>query len=211
MTDRQSGTSRVSDYLARMSRHEDPVTAAQEVFGDLKKLQDELGFYILQAQYKQFVLNSAAAPIDPASYKVRTLTQVQFDAERGDVLAYVGRTQEARALLQSVMAADAQNPEARESMGFLELHGGDQAAARKWYEEAVQLNSQSYLAHYYFATLSYAERQSAETPDPQGSKPSLRTVHSTQPQLRSMPMIDWQVEVCPELMKNSRRSAELLT
>ncbi|HEX4321298.1 MAG TPA: hypothetical protein VHZ52_10365, partial [Acidobacteriaceae bacterium] len=156
VSDRQNHTNRLSDYLNRMSQHEDPVTAAQESFGDLKKLQGELEAYIRGAQYKQFVLNSAAAPVDSAAYKVRALTQVEFDAERGDVLACVGRKQEARALLQSVMTADAQNAEAREAMGSLELHANDQAAARKWYEEAVRLHSQSYLAHYYYATLSFA-------------------------------------------------------
>jgi tetratricopeptide (TPR) repeat protein len=159
-----------------MSRHEDPVTAAQEAFGDLKKLQEDLSGYIRGAQYKQFVLNSASAPIDSAAYKVRTLTQVEFDAERGDFLANIGRTQEARTLLQSVMAADPKNAEAREAMGSMELHANDQSAALKWYEEAVRLNSQSYLAHYYFATLDFA----AASQDPQ-IEASLRTAIQLNP------------------------------
>ena len=176
ITDKQNHTDRVSNYVSRMSQHEDAVAAAQESFGDLKKLQGELDGYIRGAQYKQFVLNSAAAPVDSAAYKVHAITQVQFDAERGDVLAYVGRTQEARALLQSVMTADPQNAEAREAMGSLELHANNQAAALKWYEEAVRLNSQSYLAHYYFATLDFA----AASQDPQ-IESSLRTAIQLNP------------------------------
>jgi tetratricopeptide (TPR) repeat protein len=176
VADKQNHIDRVSDYVSRMSRHEDPVIAAQEAFGDLKKLQEELSGYIRGAQYKQFVLNSASAPVDSAAYKVRTLTQVEFDAERGDFLANIGRTQEARTLLQSVMAADPKNAEAREAMGSLELHANDQAAALKWYEEAVRLNSQSYLAHYYFATLDFA----AASQDPR-IETSLRTAIQLNP------------------------------
>jgi tetratricopeptide (TPR) repeat protein len=154
VTDRQNGTNRVSDYMMRMSRHEDPVTAAQEAFGDLKQLQTALGFYIRQQQYKQFVLNSAAAPVDSANYKVQPLTQAQFDGHRADLLAYVGRTQEARTLLQSVMQADPKNAQARETMGYLEFRDGNHPAARDWYKQAVQLDSQSFLAHYYFAAIS---------------------------------------------------------
>ena len=170
VTDRQKGVNRLGDYMVRMSKHEDPVTGAQEAFGDLKQLQKALGFYIVQQQYMQFGLSSAAAPNDPASYKVRVLTQPQYDADRADFLAYVDRTQDARNLLTTVMAADPKNAQARETMGYLELRAGNQEAARKWYGEAVQLDSQSYLANYYFAAMSMS---SGHAEDP-GIEASLR-------------------------------------
>jgi len=154
VTDKEKGTNHVVDYMARMSQHADPVTAAQQAFGDLKQLQKELSAYIEQRSYKQFILSSAAAPIDPASYKLRVLTGPQFEADRADFLAYVGREKDARALLQSVMAADPKNAQARETMGYIEFRGGNQEAARKWFGEAVELDSQSYLANYYFAAMS---------------------------------------------------------
>ncbi len=154
VTDREKQTHHLSDYMIRMSQHEDPVVAAQESFGDLKQLQRQLSSYIQQQQYKQFVLSSAAAPIDPASYKVRVITQPEYDADRADFLAYVGRTQEARTLLDSVMKADPKNAQSRETMGYLEFRAGNREDARKWFGEAVELNSQSYLASYYFASMS---------------------------------------------------------
>ena len=39
-------------------------------------------------------------------------------------------------------------------MGYLKFREGDMQAARKWYGEAVKLDSQSYLAHYYYAAMS---------------------------------------------------------
>ena len=152
--DREKGTSQVHDYMVLMSQHQDPVEAAQKAFGDLKQLQTALALYIRQQQYKQFILSSAAAPIDPATYSVRPLAQPEYDARRADIMACVGRKKDARALLASVMAADPKSAQARETLGYMDMVDGNQEAARKWYEEAVNLDSQSYLAHYYFAALT---------------------------------------------------------
>lgn len=172
VTGHQSGKDRIGDYMRRVGQHEDPVVAAQEAFGDLKELEKQLAYYIRGAQYKEFILNSAAAPIDSASYKVRTLTQPEFDARRADVLAYAGRGDDARALATSIMAADPKLPEPHETMGYLALTAGDQEAARKWYAEAIQLHSQDFLAYYQFATLSMS---SSDTSAGQQVEDSLRT------------------------------------
>jgi Tfp pilus assembly protein PilF len=142
--------------------HVDPVVAAEKAFGDLNKLQAALEDYVRQRVYMHFVLSSAAAPIDESSYKVRVLTQAESDAVRADFLAYVQRTKEARALLDSVLKADPKNAQARETMGFLELRDGHRDEARKWYGEAVKLDSQNYLAQYYFATLSIGQGGTTE-------------------------------------------------
>jgi tetratricopeptide (TPR) repeat protein len=39
-------------------------------------------------------------------------------------------------------------------MGYLKFRQGDRAEALKWYEKAVKLDSQSYLAHYYFGAMA---------------------------------------------------------
>lgn len=171
VTDRQKNTNHVTDYMRRLSRGEDPVTAAQEAFGDLKALQSQLVSYIHQERYSQFVLNSPAS-IDPASYRVRVLTQAEFDAHRADLLAYIGRTSDSRTLLKTVLAANPNLPEPHETMGFLALRDGDRAAARKWYEEAIHLNSHDYLVYFDFASLAMTE--DSPSSDPQ-IESSLRT------------------------------------
>lgn len=154
VNDRLKNTRRVDDYMTRMSHQEDSVVAAQEAFGDLKALEKQLGFYILGAQYKQFVLSSAVAAIDPASYKVRVLTQAEFDGRRADLMAYIGRTDDARALLKTVMANNPSLPGPHETMGYLALKSGDADGARNAYLEAIRLNSQNFLAYYQFANIS---------------------------------------------------------
>jgi hypothetical protein len=154
VTDREKHVHRLTDYLELVSKNEDPVTAAEKAFGDLKRLQSDLGAYIHSGTYKTFVLSSAAAPIDESTFKIRVLSQAESDAYRAGFLTGVQRTADARALLDSILKADPNNVQAQETMGFLEMYTGNRNEALKWFQQAVKLNSQSYLAHYYFATLS---------------------------------------------------------
>lgn len=153
-TDKRKGTNHLTEYMNMLSQREDPVTAAQKAFGDLGRLEKDLDDYIQHRAYTDLILNSAAAPIDESNYKPRALTQAQSDAARADVMAYVERRKDARALVDDVLKADPNNAQAHETMGFIEYREDHIEEARKWYEQAVKLDSQSYIAHYYFASLT---------------------------------------------------------
>jgi tetratricopeptide (TPR) repeat protein len=58
-------------------------------------------------------------------------------------------------------------------MGFLDFRQGHLQEAEKWYRQAVSLDSQSYLAHYYFAAIAMMEPLSAS--DEAQVESSLRT------------------------------------
>jgi predicted Zn-dependent protease len=73
----------------------------------------------------------------------------------------VQRRQDAQSLLDAVLKSDPDNAQAHETMGYLAYRDGDKEAARKWYGEAVKLNSQSFLAHYYLAEILMNEGDSA--------------------------------------------------
>jgi tetratricopeptide (TPR) repeat protein len=157
INDRQKGTNRVGTYMNLLIQHEDPVSAAEKAFGDLKQLQAALESYINASSYRQFILSSKAAPIDESTYQVKNLAAVEADAARADVLAYVGREAEARTLADAVLKADPTNIQARETIGFLLFHAGQRDEARRWYGEAVKLGSTNYLTQFYFAMLSIGE------------------------------------------------------
>jgi tetratricopeptide (TPR) repeat protein len=72
---------------------------------------------------------------------------------RADFLVYNQSTKDARILLEQVLREDPSNASAHETMGYLEFRQGNLAEARKWYEQAVKLNSQCFLAYYYFAAI----------------------------------------------------------
>jgi Tfp pilus assembly protein PilF len=154
VTDHNKHTNQIGTYMSLVSSGQDSLAAAEKAFGDLAQLQKALENYIHQASYTEFVLSSAAAPIDESTYTVRLLTQVEIDARRADVLTFVSRESEARTLLDSVLKEDPNNVLAHETMGTLELRAGHRDEARKWYGEAVNLDSKDYLAYFYFASLS---------------------------------------------------------
>jgi tetratricopeptide (TPR) repeat protein len=153
MRDRQEKTQTMSDYLELLSKKVDPLAAATRAFGDLRQLQTNLNNYIGQASFSYIKLSTATA-VDDAAFKVQPLTEIQADAIRADFLACSDRVADARLLLDRMLLEDPQNVSALETVGFLELRAGHLDQARQRYEQAVKLDSQSYLAHYYFAAIS---------------------------------------------------------
>jgi tetratricopeptide (TPR) repeat protein len=161
-TDTQEHTDRVSTYIHLIAQNQDPVTAAEQAFGDLKKLQDTLESYTRRAQYSYFRMSSAAysyfrlsstgTPVEE-SFTTVPLTPPQADAIRADFLAASGRTADARALLTSVLQSDLNNVQAQETMGFLALRADHLDEAKKWYQQVMALDKQNYRARYYYAVL----------------------------------------------------------
>jgi tetratricopeptide (TPR) repeat protein len=168
VTDRERNTHRVTDYAKLLIKGEDPVTAAQHAFGDLDKLLVALQFYVRQNDFNSFRMNTGFTS-DPSSFQVRDLTPSDADAVRADFLLYTQRTKEAEALLAKVLHDDPSNALAHESMGFLKVREHDIPAARKWYGEAVQLGSHSYLAHYYFASMTIQSGDKDQDPQVESS------------------------------------------
>jgi tetratricopeptide (TPR) repeat protein len=150
--DFQEKTTRLTTYLDFSEQKVDPTTAAVRAFGDLNALQRALETYVSQP-LGAFKLKTPVM-VNDADFKLRPLPSPQADALRAKFLAYNGRTGEARTLLESVLHDDPNSATAHEVMGYLEFRQRHLAEARKWYEQAVELNSQSYLAHYYYATIA---------------------------------------------------------
>jgi len=153
VTDFQKKSHRLTDYGDLLAKKVDPLTAANEAFGNLKQLQDNLFNYIQQGRFSFFEVKTATE-VDDSAFRVEPLTAPQADALRADFLAYNQRTEDARTLLDHVLQEDPNNVAAHETMGFLEFREGHVDEAEKWYAKAVELDSQSYLAHYYFAAIS---------------------------------------------------------
>jgi tetratricopeptide (TPR) repeat protein len=162
MDDLTHKTHHMSDYLTLLSQQVDPVTAATKAFGDLKHLQDELEKYIHQTFGFRYLKMATTTGVDDSAFKVEPLSGAQSDAVRADFLAYNNRTADADSLLNHVLQEDPSNLSAHETKGFLEFRQGHLDEARKWYARAVQLDSKSYLAHYYFAVIAMNSGDAAE-------------------------------------------------
>lgn len=148
--DVRENTHRLLDYLDLVHKGVDSVSAAIQAFGDLQELQNELHKHIVNGDYS-FLTMPGATDVDDSAFPVRTLTQTQVDTVRADFLAYEQRDEDSRALLEAVLRDDPNNASAHESMGYIAFRQRNFEEARKWYEQALQLDPQSFLAHYYFA------------------------------------------------------------
>ncbi len=146
-------TRRLPAYVEMVSQHVDPVTAGERAFGDLPQLEKALEMYISRASFLHMRI-AVPQDVNEASFEVKTVPSSEADAVRADFLAYNDRGKDARALLDTVLQEDPKNVSAHETMGYLEGRAGNLEASRKWYEQAVQLDSQSYRAHYYYAAIS---------------------------------------------------------
>ncbi len=153
LRDFRNHASHLSEYVAALEKREDAVAAAQKSFGDLKQLQKDLDTYVHGGNFDllQMPLQNA---VTEASFTVEPIATADADAVRADVLIENGRKADGLQLIEAVLQQAPANAQAHESMGLLKLREGDMREARKWYGEAVALHSTSYLAYYYFGSLS---------------------------------------------------------
>ena len=168
--DWKENTNELGEYAALLSQKTDPIAAASRTFGDLKQLQAALERYIGQSSFNAFKMSSSTI-VDDTAFKVQPPNPAQADAVRADFLAYNQRSRDARSLLDEVLREDPSNVQGHETMGYLEFREGHLDEALKWYDQAVKLDSQSFLAHYYFAAISMNRGPNGED----GVESSLRT------------------------------------
>ena len=172
-------TDHITEYASSLAQNVDPVTAAGKAFGDLKKLQSELERYIQNGNYSYFKLTTKTE-VDDSAFAVQPLALSQADAIRADFLAYNQRYSDADALDNRVLQDDPKNVQAHETKGFLEFRQGHIAEAKNWYKQAVELDSKSYLACYYYGAMAMSSSSSGE--EDQAIENSLRTATKLNPQ-----------------------------
>jgi Flp pilus assembly protein TadD len=178
INDNLAHTHRLADYVDLASKHVDAVTAGERAFGDLRQLQKALESYIAQSGFRYFRVPAALA-VDEAAFQATPVAAPAADAVRADFLAYNDRGGEARALLATVLKDDPKSASARETMGYLEFRAGNFDAARDWYGQAVQLDSQSYLAHYYYAAISMRGGAGPKDGDTKGGQANEKEIEAS--------------------------------
>jgi len=177
MGDLQHKSHHMLDYASLLTQKVEPVKAAEQAFGDLKKLETDLNNYVQRLSFP-YLKMATTTEVDDSAFKVQPLTATQSEALRADFLAYNSRTKDAQAMLDHVLQEDPNNVSAHETKGYLEFRQDHMAEAKKWYAQAVQLDSQSFLAHYYFAAIAMSSGDAAEQ---QQVETSLRTAIKLNP------------------------------
>ncbi len=147
------GAHRLNDFLELLQKNVDPTSAATQAFGDLDQLELDFRKYVATTQFAVTEI-SGSTEVDESSFVVRTLTQPQADTYRAEMLAHDERLNDARVLLDGVLRDDPSSATAREILGFIAYRQDYYDEARRWCQEALKLDANNYLAHYFFAAAS---------------------------------------------------------
>jgi tetratricopeptide (TPR) repeat protein len=142
----------LSKYLEKIEAGVPQLEAAQQTFGDLKKLEQIMERYAKQFQFGQFEMK-ALEDLNENSYAAKVVSPADSAALRGEFHAQMQRPKEAHALLEEAQRLDPNSATAQEGLAQLALQGGDKEKALEHFNKAVELGSTNFLVHYYVATL----------------------------------------------------------
>ena len=150
--------SQFHQYVSLLQQETDEPEARRRALGDLQRLKEGIQAYISLFSFYGIRLKGPEG-VDPSRFTVREITAAESAAVRGDFQVHTHRPEEAQALLKEALRLEPNLASAHESMGFLYFQKEDYDQAGECFQRAVQLDSRSYLAQYYFAMLKEREFQ----------------------------------------------------
>jgi tetratricopeptide (TPR) repeat protein len=154
--DKGAHETQLREYMSLLQQEVDEPEARRRAFGDLEQLKENLRRYIGHFSFYCFRLD-APESVEPTEFAMRRITPAESAAVRGDFMLYTQRPVEAQALLEEALRLEPDLASAHESLGFLYFQKEDYDQAGECFQKAVQLDSHSYLAQYYFAMLKEHE------------------------------------------------------
>ena len=163
--DKGAHESQFHQYVSLLQQEMDEPEARRRAFGDLEQLKESIQNYIGRFSFYGIRVKTPEG-VDPSQFAMRETTPAQSAAVRGDFLLCTQRPVEAQALLEEALRLEPNLAPAHESMGFLYFQREDYDQAGECFQKAVQLDSRSYLAQYYFAMLKEREFRGRDDPGP---------------------------------------------
>jgi tetratricopeptide (TPR) repeat protein len=162
-------THHLNDFVQLLAQNVGPEEAARRTIGETGRLQEELEQYTHRHLY-----TAAGLPVPPAldagDFTAEPASAAESLALRGDFMAHDHHYAEAREMLEAALKLEPKLAAACESMGLVFMEQDKAEEAKQWYARAVSLNSQSYLANYYYGTsLLKEQRDEAATSQAESS------------------------------------------
>lgn len=137
--------------------------AVARAFGtDFSTLERSLREYVRSGQFPERVRELPGRLESAPPSESLLLSEAQTEAHLGDLLLRTDRPAEARARLESALAADPALAAAHVSLGILNLLEGRFAESREHLQKAITRDARNYLARYYFADLLRREGSESE-------------------------------------------------
>lgn len=143
LKDYEHKTSSIAQYIDLVGEKVDPVTAASQAFGDLKKLEKELGYYIQHQNLN--LVETLVARVKDSEFEAQPITAINVQSLEADFLARSGRFEEARVLAGRVLQQDPENSSAQATLAFLD--SAVLAQAEDKLRTAIQTDPSSAVAY----------------------------------------------------------------
>jgi tetratricopeptide (TPR) repeat protein len=115
--------------------------------GDLNALQDNVRKYVNVGSF--FHIPVRLGNTKEEEYPVRSLSDPESLAFRGQILVASNRLEDAKETLEKALAQDSRCAAANEGMGLLFWKKGEQEPAENYFTAAAELDSKSYIAQYF--------------------------------------------------------------
>jgi len=144
-------TQRLNQFVGLLGQNVPAEEAAKQTLGDPAALDPALREYIGRFAFTAGKLE-APSGISADTYALEPISDAEALALRADLMVHTRRYAQAKQMLEEALKSDPKLAAADESMGLLYAEQQQNDEATKWFAQAVALNSQSYLANYYYAS-----------------------------------------------------------
>lgn len=158
----------LNKFLGTLQATDDPVEAARQSFGDLKKLSSRLEGYAHQQSFyfSKMPIEGSTAEKD---FAVRPLPPAEAYTQEANFLMRSGHSSEALTDLHEAESADAKVPALHDALGYYHFIRSDYENAAKEYDQAIALNPSDAGAYYQKAQILNRQKGYSK-----GSTPEIR-------------------------------------
>lgn len=152
---------RISQLLGALERGVPAADAHRQIFGDYGNWRRALEAYIRRDAHLALTVDAPPLP-DERTFAARPLPAAEAAARHADLMVLLGRPAEAHALADRALALDERCALAWEVRGHLLLREEESDEAMEAFARAAELDSDSFLAHFYHAMLLTSAASSAD-------------------------------------------------
>lgn len=141
-------------FLASLQSTDDPIEAARQSFGDLKKLADKLETYARQSTF-YFARLPIESGLSEKDFTARPLPLAEAMTQEANFLMRNGSLSEALNLLHQAEDADHSLAALHEALGYYHYLRSDNENADKEFDQAISLDPKNAASYYYKAEILY--------------------------------------------------------
>jgi tetratricopeptide (TPR) repeat protein len=137
----------LNHFMTAWSTTRDPLQAAQQTFGDLKKFQGVLDAYIRVGNFYNGVVKNSTEGVD-VQYTTRAVSPAEVLAVRGDFFSHHTRLEAAKPLLDEAVKQAPEQPFPHAVLAFYYYRAHEMPDVQREAREAIRLGDKGFITPY---------------------------------------------------------------